>query len=97
MRKPELSECHDCGVGPGQPHLNNCDVERCSVCGGQYLMCGCKKHDKAFARWTGFWPGSLEAFALGMNLNELGESGLSSLFFVKPPTNQKIRKQGIQD
>jgi len=76
------SRSHDCGVEPGQPHRDNCDVERCSSCGGQLLMCGCPDHDKAFARWTGFWPGKLEATALNMDLN--GFCQVSDLFFVKP-------------
>lgn len=77
-------DCHDCGAKPGQIHSNNCDVEVCSVCGGQRLQCSCKGHDKAFARWTGFWPGGLEAQALGLDLNTLHSSKLYKLFFIKP-------------
>lgn len=76
--------CHDCGAKPGMVHGDSCDVERCSVCGNQRLGCGCKGHDRKFARWTGFWPGLLEADALGIDLNKLYESGLHKNFFVKP-------------
>lgn len=31
--------CHDCNVGPGQPHHDGCDVERCPTCGRQMLGC----------------------------------------------------------
>ena len=77
-----LSQCHDCGVAPGEVHKSGCDVERCSICGGQTLVCrGCPdaegntKHDPAFARWTGIWPGWAEAMALGMYSKFSPETG----------------------
>jgi hypothetical protein len=53
--------CPDCGVEPGQPHEDGCDVEHCTACKGQRLQCHCPGHDKEVARWTGVWPGRTEA------------------------------------
>lgn len=82
------SECGDCGVKAGEPHRTGCDVEHCSVCGLQRLQCEgtetCGGHDKHFARYTGFWPGALEAYALGVNLNDFYGFGFHLLFLVKP-------------
>jgi len=55
-----LTPCPDCGVLPGQPHLARCDIARCSICGRQYLACGCASHDSQSAYWTGEWPGAIE-------------------------------------
>lgn len=85
VREIGVTDCPDCGVKPGQPHEEGCDVEHCSACGWQLLSCFCNgKHDPLFARWTGFWPGVLESIALGIDLNELHERGLGKLLFVKP-------------
>jgi len=62
---PVRGNCPGCGVTPGETHKPNCDVERCSACGRQLFSCGCGEHDRCFARWTGFWPGTLESIALG--------------------------------
>lgn len=79
-----LQNCHDCGAKPGEIHQDGCDVERCSVCGGQRLCCDCEGHDKAFARWTGIWPGYAEATLLGLDLNQFCIQNYEKYFFVKP-------------
>ena len=61
----EEASCHDCGVPPNSEHIAGCDVERCSVCGGQKIGCNCEGHDPAQAKWTGEWPGVEECRRLG--------------------------------
>ena len=86
----KLTDCHDCGAKPGQCHESGCDVAKCSVCGGQWISCGCKEHDPIFARWTGLWPGLAESQCLGIDLNEFQMH--REIFFVKPKGEKRDEK-----
>lgn len=33
--------CRDCGVNKGQLHVPTCAIERCPICSGQAIGCGC--------------------------------------------------------
>jgi len=92
LKHEQMTRCPDCAVFPGEIHKFGCDVERCSVCGGQRLSCECNdkdklRHDPAFSRWTGLWPGSAEAELMGIDLNEFQK--YRDKFFVKPQGGYK--------
>lgn len=59
-KEESLINCGDCGVAPGERHLDGCDVVRCTVCGGQLLACDCKDGEPDI--WTGLWPGTKECY-----------------------------------
>lgn len=35
--------CGDCGCKEGEIHEENCDMEICQTCGGQYFICDCPR------------------------------------------------------
>lgn len=42
----EGERCGDCSAAYGETHHVGCDVERCRVCGGQFIYCDCDYSDK---------------------------------------------------
>jgi hypothetical protein len=54
------TNCPDCNVSQGKSHIPGCDVERCSVCKIQKLMCRCENHNPELSVWEGLWPGVFE-------------------------------------
>jgi len=71
---PTLSDCGDCGVEAGEPHLEGCDVARCLVTGRQQLSCGGFDHPGQSCGvdvWTGQWPGEAEAVRYGLWRDDL--------------------------
>ena len=50
--------CPDCAVKVGESHDHNCDVARCTECGGQRLQCDCELEKEEV--WNGLWPGTEE-------------------------------------
>lgn len=94
MVQKALHNCGDCGADPGKIHLEECDVQRCSYCGGQRMCCDCRynddvwKHNPYFARWTGLWPGVAESKFIGIDLNEFHRRDYDKIFFVNPYFNK---------
>jgi hypothetical protein len=57
-------DCPDCGVTPGQGHLEGCDVARCPECGWQRIG-GRHVPTAGWGTWTGLWPGVIECREFG--------------------------------
>ncbi len=55
-KNSSLILCPDCGVEPRKPHENECDVERCSICGEQRLTCGHTGNQRMLENWMGIYP-----------------------------------------
>jgi hypothetical protein len=60
-----LAACPACAAAISEPHERGCDIERCSVCGEQWLLCQCFEHNPLLEIWTGRWPGADSCRALG--------------------------------
>lgn len=42
LPEPYPHLCPECNAEEGMLHKEGCDVERCSLCGGQYFTCDCE-------------------------------------------------------
>jgi hypothetical protein len=64
-----MESCNDCGVAVDEYHQDGCDVERCPVCGGQYISCDCdydcNESPEKRIKWNGEWPGKKECREFG--------------------------------
>jgi len=65
MSTEGMRNCPDCGVAPGEQHFDGCDIEFCSECMLQRMICDCEGHDPELTRWTGLFPGIAECRELG--------------------------------
>lgn len=53
-----VNNCPDCWAEPGSPHVDGCDVARCTECGYQRISCKHEDSDVGWGSiWTGTWPG----------------------------------------
>lgn len=95
-----MKNCPDCGVKPGEPHIDGCDIETCTHCGVQRIQCNSKKHNKHEARWgtfdnmlSDFWienycgkiPGREYSHCLLCTTPTNANSGI-----IKTPTGQEV-------
>lgn len=70
---PPARACPDCGTDAGLPHVDGCDVARCTACGWQRIGCDHEDSDVGWGEvWSGRWPGDAEVEeGLAPDLNEL--------------------------
>jgi hypothetical protein len=71
MQNLSTATCQECDAKPGELHQLGCDVECCSRCGHQLLLCehslGSEKPppDNERMPWSGEWPGVAECREFG--------------------------------
>lgn len=84
-------ECPDCAVKPGEKHTDNCDVERCPICGYQLLSCDHKPKDSERQIWNGEWPGKENCRDLGLYQGN-GDEDLNALYSGKYEWDREKQK-----
>lgn len=66
IQTESVGSCTGCGVKPGQPHINGCDLEVCASCGQQKIGCECENNiNLSSVPWSGEFPGLAECREFG--------------------------------
>jgi len=86
--------CHDCGAMPGILHSEGCDVERCSVCGGQRIACN--HNSLTRLPWKGWWPGVAECEEFGWYCKMVPGQGFVSCDKNDPESTEDLNRLYVE-
>lgn len=87
------NHCPDCGATIGQPHQNDCDVERCGKCGQQRISCGCDNIGEPHAVWIGDFPTARKRIVV----EETGVGVYSRRFVLEAPVDFDLSELWVQE
>lgn len=71
--------CGDCGVSWGGLHHPGCDLQRCPVCHGQLISCGCLDDDDVDADAETIWDAPLEPYGVDGNGDAMARGSIGGV------------------